>query len=46
MSPEELVKFLNVLRNFVPGYWRSRIDEVIGKIGGRVKPGVVDNRGW
>jgi hypothetical protein len=46
MSAEELVRFLNTLRNFVPGYWRARVDEVIVKIGGQVKPGVVDNRGW
>ena len=37
MDPNELVKFLNTLRNFVPGYWRTRIDEVIAKIGGTVK---------
>jgi hypothetical protein len=46
MPAEELVKFLNTLRNFVPGYWRSRIDDVIGKMGGKIKPGTVDTRGW
>lgn len=35
MKPEELVKFLNVLKFYVPGYWKSRIEEVITKIGGR-----------
>ena len=37
MDPNELIKFLNLLRNYVPGYWRTRIDEVIVKIGGTVK---------
>jgi len=37
MEPRELVKFLNVLRNFVNSYWRSKIDEVIIKIGGQIK---------
>ena len=37
MSPEELVKFLNVLRYYVPPYWRDRIDHVIQRIGGQVK---------
>ena len=37
MDPNELVKFLNLLRGYVPGYWRTRIDEVITKIGGTVK---------
>lgn len=37
MNPNELVKFLNLLRNYVPGYWRGRIDEVITKIGGTIK---------
>lgn len=37
MNADELVKFLNTLRNFVPGYWRMRIDEVITKMGGTVK---------
>lgn len=46
MDPNELVKFLNTLRNFVPGYWRSRIDEVIQKMNGQVKQGTVDTRGW
>ena len=42
MSAEELVKFLNVLRNFVQPYWRGRIDECIQKMGGKVKKGVAD----
>lgn len=38
MSPEELINFLNTLKTFVPGYWRGRIEEVISKIGGQVRP--------
>jgi hypothetical protein len=38
MSPEELVYFLNRLKNFVPAYWRGRVEEVIMKIGGEVRP--------
>jgi len=38
MQAEELVYFLNTLKNFVPGYWRGRIEEVIMKLGGEVKP--------
>lgn len=41
MTPQELIKFLNVLRFYVPPYWRGRIDDVIRKIGGEVK---VNNR--
>ena len=37
MDARELIKFLNVLRNFVPGYWKSKIDEVIIKMGGQIK---------
>ena len=42
MNPDELVKFLNVLRNFVPAYWKARIDDVIRKMNGTVKKGVSD----
>lgn len=38
MTPEELINFLNTLKTFVPGYWRGRIEEVISKIGGQVRP--------
>jgi hypothetical protein len=38
MQVEELIYFLNNLKNFVPGYWRGRIEEVIIKLGGVVKP--------
>ena len=38
MDVDELIKFLNVLRCFVPPYWRNRIDEVIVKMGGKVRP--------
>lgn len=37
MNANELIKFLNVLRVFVPPYWRGRVDEVITKLGGKVK---------
>jgi hypothetical protein len=37
MNPQELIKFLNALRHFVPAYWRGRIEEVIVKVGGQVK---------
>lgn len=37
MNANELVKFLNTLRNFVSGYWRGRIDEVIKQMGGTVR---------
>lgn len=37
MNPQELVRFLNTLRHFVPGYWKGKIEEVITKIGGQVK---------
>jgi hypothetical protein len=36
MDAKELIKFLNTLRNFVPGYWRTRIEDVIRKMGGKV----------
>jgi hypothetical protein len=35
MNAQELVKFLNVLKYYVPGYWKSRIEEVITKLGGQ-----------
>lgn len=38
MSAEELINFLNTLKNFVPGYWRGRIEEVIMRVGGQVRP--------
>lgn len=37
MNPPELIKFLNTLKNFTPGYWRGRIEEVIVKLGGKPK---------
>lgn len=42
MNADELIKFLNTLRNFVSPYWRGRIDEVIRKMNGQVKKGVSD----
>jgi hypothetical protein len=45
MSAEELIKFLNCLRNFVPPYWKDRIDHVIKSMGGKVKRGIVDYKG-
>jgi hypothetical protein len=37
MDAQELIKFLKVLRNAgcLGGYWRTRIDEVIVKVGGQ-----------
>jgi len=37
MNGTEIVKFLNTMRNFVSGYWRGRIDEVIKQLGGSVR---------
>jgi len=37
MNGQELVRFLNTLKEFVPGYWKSRIENVIKQIGGTVK---------
>jgi hypothetical protein len=37
MEGKDLVKFLNTLRCFVPSYWRTRIDEVIQKLGGKIR---------
>ena len=42
MNADELVKFLNTLKNFVPSYWKSRIEDVIRKMNGKVKKGVSD----
>lgn len=42
MSAEELVRFLNVLKNFVSPFWKSRIEQVIVKMNGKVKKGVSD----
>jgi hypothetical protein len=42
MNPDELVKFLNVLRNFVPPYWKDRIDHTIHKMNGKVRRGTAD----
>jgi len=36
MEAKELVKFLKVLRLYVAPYWRSRIEEIIVKIGGKL----------
>jgi hypothetical protein len=37
VTAHDLVKFLNTLKGFVPGYWRGRIEEVIKQMGGTVK---------
>lgn len=42
MNPEELVKFLNVLRNYVPPFWKDRIDQTIKQMNGQVKKGTSD----
>lgn len=42
MNADELVKFLNTLRNFVSPYWKSRIEQVIVQMNGKVKKGVSD----
>lgn len=34
MNPQELVKFLNVLKYYVPPYWKDRVEQVIDQIGG------------
>jgi len=38
MDAKELIRFLKVLRNCgcLNGYWKSRINEVIQKIGGTI----------
>jgi hypothetical protein len=42
MNAEELIKFLNVLRNFVPPYWKDRIDHTIVQMNGQVRKGTAD----
>jgi hypothetical protein len=37
MNGNELVRFLNTLKEFVPGYWKGRIENVIKQMGGTVK---------
>lgn len=37
MTGNDLVKFLNVLKEFVPGYWKGRINDVIKQMGGTIK---------
>lgn len=36
MTGQELVKFLNTLKEFVPSYWKGRIESVIKEMGGKV----------
>lgn len=42
MNPDELVKFLNALKNFVPPYWKARIEATIQRMNGKIKKGVSD----
>lgn len=37
MNANEVIKFLNVLRYYVSGYWRGRIDDMIKQLGGTVR---------
>jgi len=37
MNGNELVRFLNTLKEFVPSYWKGRIENVIKQMGGTVK---------
>ena len=39
MNANDLVKFFNTLKEFVPSYWKGRIEQVIVQMGGKVRNG-------